>query len=126
MGGKVIYQWLDNVLSGYLHIKHLHNNGIFGFGLESSSHIERFWNSMKLLIKSIYKSIPQKNFLLFLKEVEWKFKIRGKNYDDKILEFLDAIKLVKEVGDDYIEDTDFLTNEDLNIYFNEDDSDSEN
>ena len=81
---------------------------------------------MKLIIKSIYKTIPQKNFLLFLKEAEWKFKIRGKNYDEKILEFLDAITIVKEVGDDYVEDTDFLTNDVLNIYFDEDDSDSEN
>ena len=53
-------------------------------------------------------------------------EIRGKNYDEKILEFLDAITIVKEVGDDYVEDTDFLTNDVLNIYFDEDDSDSEN
>lgn len=59
------YQWLDNILSGYRHIKHIHNHGIFGFGLESSSHIESIWNSLKLKIKSIYKTIPQKNFLFF-------------------------------------------------------------
>ena len=47
--------------------------------LNSSSHIESLWNSLKLLIKSTYKIIPQKNFLLFLKEAEWKFIIRSKN-----------------------------------------------
>ena len=94
--------------------------------LNSSSYIESLWNSLKLLIKSTYKTIPQKNFLLFLKEAEWKFIIRSKNYDDKILEFLDIIKCVKSVGDDYKEDFDFLTNDDLNTIFNEDDSDSDN
>ena len=68
--------------------------------IESSSHIESLWNILKLLIKSTHKTIPQKNFLLFLKEAEWKFIIRSKNFDDKILEFLDIIKCVKSVGDD--------------------------
>jgi hypothetical protein len=90
-------------------------------GIESSSHIESLWNNLKLLIKSTYKTI-----LLFIKEAEWKFIIRSKNYEDKILEFLDIIKCAKSVGDDYREDFDFLTNDDLNTLFNEDDSDSDN
>ena len=35
-------------------------------------------------------------------------------------------KCVKSFGDDYREDFDFLTNDDLNTLFNEDDSDSDN
>ena len=30
--GRQGNHWLDNVLSGYRHIKHLHNHGIFGLG----------------------------------------------------------------------------------------------
>ena len=61
-------------------------------GIESSSYIESLWNNLKLLIKSTYKTI-----LLFIKEAEWKFIIRSKNYEDKILEFLDIIKCAKSV-----------------------------
>jgi len=46
--------------------------GDFGEGLDSTSHIEQLWQHLKQNIKEIYKLIPMKNFILFLREAEWR------------------------------------------------------
>ena len=65
----------------------------FDFGLQSKSHVESIWAELKLAIKSVYKSIPNKNFLYFLRESEWKAKTKNLIFEEKL---------------------DFLSNEDLN------------
>ena len=68
------YQWIDQANSGYVRYVHINELNDFGFGLESTSHIESIWAQLKASIKNIYKSIPNVNFLFFLKEAEWKLK----------------------------------------------------
>ncbi len=48
------YNWLDSNQSGYIHRKHIHDSHDFGYGMESTSHIESLWFHLKLLIKKIY------------------------------------------------------------------------
>ena len=45
------YNWLDSNQSGYVHRKHIHGAHDFGYGMESTSHIESLWLQLKLLIK---------------------------------------------------------------------------
>lgn len=40
--------------------------------MDSTSHIEQLWHNIKSIIKSIYYIIPVKNFILFLREIEWR------------------------------------------------------
>lgn len=74
----------------YLHRSYNHSKFEFGRGIESSSHIEGLWGNLKSLIKGIYHQIPIANLNLFLKEAEWKFKMRGFSHKQK-LEFLAKI-----------------------------------
>lgn len=52
------YHFLDEANSRYAHIFHNDHNGIFGTGLQSTSHIEAIWNIIKSKIKNIYYVIP--------------------------------------------------------------------
>ena len=70
------FHFLDDANSGYTHISNNHHNGIFGIGLQSTSHIEAIWNIIKNKIKNIYYVIPNKHFLQFFREAEYCFKIR--------------------------------------------------
>ena len=74
----------------YLHRAYNHSKFEFGRGIESSSHIEGLWGNLKTLIKGIYHQIPVANLNLFLKEAEFKFKLRGKTYKEK-MQFLAKI-----------------------------------
>lgn len=65
--GWASYNWLDEENSGYSHFKYIHGSHDFRFGFESTSHVENLWSVLKAEIISIYKSIPSKNFLFFLK-----------------------------------------------------------
>ena len=58
------YRFLDEANSGYTHISHNHHNGIFGTGLQSTSHIEAIWNRIKSKIKNMYYVIPNKHFFI--------------------------------------------------------------
>lgn len=66
---------MDRQSSLYLHIIHSHAAGEFGFGEESTSHIELLWSSIKYLIKKLYNMIPSKIFYTFLKEREFRYNI---------------------------------------------------
>ena len=72
------YQFLDSPNSGYSHIIKNHSFGSFGYGLESTSHIEAIWNILKSKIKTIYHVIPYKNLMRFAKEAEFKYIIEIK------------------------------------------------
>ena len=54
-------------------------------------------------LKEVYHSIPQYNFMKFVRESEFKIKIRNKNYEEKIQYFLDAFVTNKNADDSDIE-----------------------
>ena len=108
--GFVAYNFLDRIDSGYTHIKHNHGRGDFGFGVESTSHIESIWSQLKAKIKDTYYTIPEKNILHFVREAEFKLKLRTKSGQDKIKEFFSCWKFLNDVKDVEIEeDKEFLT-----------------
>lgn len=70
------YNYLDDVNSWYTHIKHNHGAGSFGFGIQSTSHIESIWSQIKSKIKATYNTIPNKNILHFVREAEYKILLK--------------------------------------------------
>ena len=107
------YNFLDQEGSGYNHIKHIHGGGDFGFGVESTSHIESIWSQIKGRIKSNYYSVPQKNLMLFIREIreaEYKIKLKYKSNSEKIRDFFECYKFLSDVNDVKLE---------KNIFFDE-------
>lgn len=84
------YNFLNNNDSNYVHEVHAHGpNGNFGFGAHSTSIIEGAWGTIKSIIKRIYGYIPADNFILFLREVEFRFilsKLSPQEKEEKIIE----------------------------------------
>ena len=64
------YNFLDVINSVYCHITHNLSTGLFGVWPNSSSLIKNCRANLKEKIKKIYHSIPNLNFILFLKESE--------------------------------------------------------
>ncbi len=64
------YDWLDNNNSGYHRIQHLLGHHDFGYGSESTSHIESVWIDLKRLLNKFYNAVKPDNFIYFLKENE--------------------------------------------------------
>ena len=69
------YRWLNEPNSGYVYITHIHAHGTFGYGDQSSSHIEQLWSVLKTLFRRIYVTVPSENFTLFLREIEFRYLI---------------------------------------------------
>ncbi len=46
------YNFLDENDCGYTHIKHNHNQGAFGAGIISTSHMESIWAIIKKKLKA--------------------------------------------------------------------------
>ena len=67
----------------YTHRVRKRAKGDFGNGLESMSHIESIWGNLKSIIKNIYYSIPSNNFILFLREAEFRRSISKLSFDNK-------------------------------------------
>ena len=67
-----------------------------------TSRIEGIWGEIKLLIKSMYISIRSKNFIYFLKEVEYWRSIKKFNPIDKIKDF--SVVLSTVGADQYLDD----------------------
>ena len=59
------YNYLDQFNSGYHRFRHNHGGGDFGFGLESTSHIESIWANLKHSIMKTYNIIPSINSIKF-------------------------------------------------------------
>ena len=57
------YDFLDHPLSGYRRYKHIHGRKNFGYGVQSTSHIESICVQIQSKLKEIYHSIPHKNFM---------------------------------------------------------------
>lgn len=100
---------MDRIDSGYTHIKHVHGGGDFGFGRESTSHIESIWSQIKAKIKDTYYTIPEKNILHFVREAEFKIKLKSKSGPKKIKEYFSCYEFLSNVNDVEIEDKYFLT-----------------
>ena len=83
--------------------------GSFGIGIQSTSHIESLWGILKHKIKSTYNVISSKNLIYFLKEAEYKHKLRNKSYDDKLSDFLECWKLLIDLKDEEVINSYFLT-----------------
>ena len=100
--------------SEYHHIKHLHGRGDFRLGIESTSHIEGIWGILKSKITSTYNAIPNINFIQFLRESEFKYKIRILSNESKIAVFFEAFKLIYYTGEKDFHNSDFYSDsEDL-------------
>ena len=89
--GWSAYLWLDLPFSGYIHSKHNHGAGDFWEGYDSTSHIESVWNQLKNYIKSMYTIIPSDNFILYLKESEFRRNINHLDFNKKILELFGVL-----------------------------------
>ena len=102
------YDFLEAPDSGYRRFKHHHGGGDFGYGIQSTSHIESIWAQIQAKIKELYHSIPNKNFLEFVREIEFKIKVSKKNAEEKISFFFDAYKTILCVSDNDYENVDIL------------------
>lgn len=107
------YEWIDEANSGYVRYVHIRERNDFGFGLESTSHIESIW--AQLNAKNIYKSIPNVNSLFFLKEAEWKLKTKNLNFEQKLDDFFKMYNLIQTVGNIDTNDKYYLNNEEINL-----------
>ena len=79
-------------------------------GLDSTSHIEQLWHHLKQLIKEIYSLIPKKNFILFLREAEWRrnYSKFESNKFTELESFEEAAKYVFSVSGKEIYDINYL------------------
>ena len=106
----------DNFLSlpnsGYIHHVYNHGRGQFGYGLDSMSRIENVWSELKALIKRIYSTIRQSNFLFFIKGIEYRHLIKSMNEVQKLEDFA---KIISCVGNDVNQD--LLKEGELNLDF---------
>ena len=76
---------------------HVYGGGDFGFGINSTSHIESILSQLKSILKNIYYIIPHNNFNLLLREAEWRQINRNKNLDEKIVEFFADRELIYQI-----------------------------
>ena len=72
--GWLSYAFLDNINSHYYHEVYVHGpNGQFRFCQHNTSHIEKIWNNLKMIINKIYSLIPNNYFILYSKEAEMRY-----------------------------------------------------
>ena len=91
-----------------MHITHVHAHGIFGYGDESSSHMEQLWSVLKTLFRRIYVTIPSENFTLFLREIEIRYLITNKNDNEKLKELLEVFDYINSTVNFNLYDLDSL------------------
>ena len=65
--GWSAYNWMNNRDSDYHHIVHIHMQNDFGFGRESTSHVEFIWSVLKRMIEKFYVSVSSKNLSIMPK-----------------------------------------------------------
>ena len=75
------YNVLNNNLN-YTHEIHIHGGGDFGRGNHSTSHIENYWAQFKNLITRIYGTIPKKNYVLLVREIEFRINLGYKTKNE--------------------------------------------
>ena len=72
-------------------------HGDFGIGTDSTSHIEQLWAHLKNIIKNIYHTIPNENFVLFLRESEFRRNINLLSLNERWEEIFNALNYVKNL-----------------------------
>ena len=75
------YNFLDDINSGHQHITSNHSIGQFGL----TARIESILGDLKSTIKKMYTTIPSKNFIYFLLEVEYRWNLKNMNINNKIM-----------------------------------------
>ena len=125
------YGFLDHEGSGYTSIKHIYVEGDFGFSVESTSHIESIWSQIKSSIKEKYHLYPYQVFMQFVREIEFKIKIRYLSNEDKIKKFFECDNLAELIEDIYLKRGNNLfldenLNEDADIDMNDNSDSSDN
>ena len=78
------YGWMNAHNSGYNRIIHIHGHHDFGYGEESTSHVESVWGDLKQKLSSFYVAVKPDNFIYFAKEVEWRKKVSQKSNANKL------------------------------------------
>ena len=63
------YNWMNSHNSGYNRIIHIHGHHDFGYGSESTFHVESIWGVLKQKLHSFYVAVKSDNFILFAKEM---------------------------------------------------------
>lgn len=100
--GLRAYQWINRPFSG--NIQSMHNHG---HGLDSTIHIESLW-SIEKLIKNTYNIIPHEDFILFLKESEFRRNTTHLRSQEKWNEFLEIIKYIDNRDSDELYSIQYL------------------
>ena len=77
------YNFLDNADSEIQHFVHNHGHGDFGYGQNSTSHIEQYWSQLKSVIRQMYNIVHESNINLYVREAEFRISIRNLSYDEK-------------------------------------------
>ncbi len=75
----------------------------FPYGILSSSIIENGWANLKDKIKRIYNKIPNKNFIIFLREAKWRRNMANKNKDFKIRNLFEIFDYVSTTSNSLYE-----------------------
>ena len=68
-----------------------------GYGIDSTSHIESLWSNIKSLIKSFYTVILSENFVLFLKEGEFRRNVKKFKKEAYITKFEEKLIYISNI-----------------------------
>ena len=91
-GGWNGYNFLSRHYSLFTHSVHNQGHGYFCLGLDSTSHIEQLWFQIKSLFEKIYYIIPKNNYVIFLRKMEFRIKIKEYNNQKKFCKFFRYIQ----------------------------------
>lgn len=75
--GALCYQRLNDPFNDYVNSLYNYGHGGFGYGLDSTSHIDSLWSNLKSIIKLINTVIPCEIFSFILSEVEFRRNIKN-------------------------------------------------
>ena len=115
--GWASYQFLNDPNCNYKHETHIHGpSGNFGFGLHSTNITEGVWGTDKQYIKKIYNYIPDENFVLFLREGEFRYNIGSLNNPEKERKIIEIFKYLFESSNYDLYDDEKLNDNDNNDF----------
>jgi transposase-like protein len=105
--GLTSYNILNNIECPYLHEFHIHGpNGNFGFGSHSTNIIEGALGILQNWIKRIYGAIPGINFILYLREAEFRFMLSKYSNSEKENKIIEIFKYMYNSSDYELYDDD--------------------
>ena len=109
------YNFLDD--SNYNHEVHIHGpHWNFGFRLHSTSLIEGILGTLKNKITKIYNCIPADNFILFLREAEFRYNLSKLDDDKKEKTIIDVFEYLYNTANfDFYDLEELIDNNDYDI-----------